>query len=168
MSEKINNHSAHYCGQSDIAMEMLADRLVKAKCDSKKIPWILMAFKYFNRLGAKDDIGKELDKIANYVHRVITGGWRKETPVELVKYATKESTEEPKKEYPEYQEGVEYLIDTILHLDNEGIVKVEKGKGCSSCVFWETICNDRKCIAGYRADKQDIYFSLYGETKETK
>ncbi len=72
----IENHSDHYSDQSPKEIEALSARLVKAGFNPERIPWVIMAFKYFFRLGAKDDVEKELNKIENYIHRSLTGDWR--------------------------------------------------------------------------------------------
>ncbi len=72
-----NNHDEHYkqaiepIDFIEQVLENLGD-----KASNSQLYHIGNAVKYLGRLGKKDDIDKELDKIENYIHRARMGKWR--------------------------------------------------------------------------------------------
>jgi hypothetical protein len=75
-----NNHDDHYVGQ-DVEpielQEMVGKRLDKTDLTFVQKHSAIVALKYAKRIGTKDGekIGKEADKLANYLYRAITGHW---------------------------------------------------------------------------------------------
>jgi len=77
------NHDEHYKNRENDGVETIdiIERLMVHNIPEEYHSQVLMnysvaqAFKYMDRLGAKDDAIKELDKACNYLHRAKTGEW---------------------------------------------------------------------------------------------
>lgn len=80
-SSKIqNNHDEHYVGQEVEPIDL--QEMIGARLDKTNLTYVqkhsaIAALKYAKRIGQKkgEDIVKEADKIANYLHRAFTGRW---------------------------------------------------------------------------------------------
>ena len=83
-NNQTNNHCSHYektngeLEQID-KMELIICHGVPAEYHQTVIDNLnlAMASKYLDRLGKKDDINKEIDKMKNYTHRSVKREWRK-------------------------------------------------------------------------------------------
>jgi hypothetical protein len=73
-----NNHDEHYKKQDlqpITIQEEIGARLDKTDLRYEQKHNLIAAIKYIRRLGLKDDVEKECDKIANFLHRAVTGYW---------------------------------------------------------------------------------------------
>jgi hypothetical protein len=74
------NHDDHYKDQDlepIVLQELVAERLDRTELTATQKYSLLAALKYAKRIGQKkgEDISKESDKLANYLHRAVTGKW---------------------------------------------------------------------------------------------
>ena len=71
------NHDSHYKDEIE-TIDFINQVLYNLgdKVENEQFYCIGNAIKYLGRLGKKDDITKELDKVENYIHRARTGEWR--------------------------------------------------------------------------------------------